>query len=445
LYWIHAGTNAIYVDDGTDRFDITPTSAPTGTSSDRWTGGPFNGVYVLSNGVDAPIYWDGDTAGEFDALPNWPSGHLCKSLRPYKNFLVALDVTKSGTRYPFRVLWSAIADPGAVPPRWNIADPTRESGEIDIEGAAGPVIDALPLGDEFIIYTSASTHRMRYVGGQSVMAFTGVIGGKGMLARHCAAATPMGHVVLTTGDVVLQAEGPPRSIANARVRRTIFDALDNTHAESAAFVVTNPAKNEVLFCYPTSGSSTCNIAAVWNWLDDTWTFRALRSVTAGAFGQVPQSLGPRWSSLATETWIATIRSWGGNLAGPNDQHLVLGHAIPALSLYGFGDRDLGVSYVSQAERVGMHLGDQQTVKFLRAVWPRIDGADGAVVNIQVGASPRSDYPPTWTDAVPYTVGTSEKIDCRTSGRFLALRVTSVDDSAWRLRGIDLDIVPRGRR
>jgi hypothetical protein len=37
-FWVHAGTAAVYADDGATLTDITGT-APTGTAADRWSGG----------------------------------------------------------------------------------------------------------------------------------------------------------------------------------------------------------------------------------------------------------------------------------------------------------------------------------------------------------------------------------------------------------------------
>ena len=41
---------------------------------------------------------------------------------PVQNYLIALDLTKSGTRYPHMVKWSAAADPGTVPASWDETD-----------------------------------------------------------------------------------------------------------------------------------------------------------------------------------------------------------------------------------------------------------------------------------------------------------------------------------
>ena len=424
LLWIHAGLQRIFVDTGSARFDITRAAGVyTGGPNDRWTGGAFNGVFLLNNGVDVPQYWGGDTAGKFAALPSWPAGHLAKALRPWRNYVFALGIIMGGVYYPNRVLWSSLADPGAVPPSWNIADPDHDSGEVDQAETPDVLVDALPLGDGLVLYKTGSMHLARWVGGQSVFSFSRLPGDVGMLARNCAVNTPAGHVVLTLGDVVLHGGAGPKSIANGRVRRAIFQSMDTTYAERAAFVASNPTDNEVWVCYPEDGQSTCTKAAIWNWSDDTWTFRTLRNVTAGGTGQTPNAVGDTWATIP-DTWANTTQTWGGKSASQNDQHLVLAHAAPALSLVGSGIKDLGVSNQAMAERVGMSFDDSQSVKLIRSVWPRIEGTRGDVVNIQVGASMEPDSPPTWSEVRPFTIGTSNKVDVFMKGRYLALRILS---------------------
>ncbi|HNT40033.1 MAG TPA: hypothetical protein PKO45_13035 [Rubrivivax sp.] len=444
LLWVHAGLAKAFVDNASTRTDITRTSDYTGAPSDRWVGGAWNGGFVLNNGRDKPQWWDGDVANKFVDLPNWTATKIAKVVRGFRRFLVALDVTSDGTRYPFRVLWSALADPGSPPPSWDLSDATREAGEVDIVEAAGPLVDALPLGEQLIIYSPGSMHAMREIGGPLVMSFTTLPGRVGMLARNCAVDTPLGHVVLTNGDVIVHQGGAPRSIAAGRVRGAIFDELENSVAEQACFVAANPAANEVWVCYPTDGSGTCRRAAVWNWAADTWSFRDLPRVTAGGTGQtpLPQS-GPQWSTIPGD-WTAQAMPWGGKAIAPNDQHLVLAHAAPALSLADASLQDLGADITATAERIGMHLGQPDRMKLCRGVWPRIDGPHGEQVQIQIGAAMRPDQAPTWQSPRPYTIGSSEKVDGFAQGRYLALRLSSTGGGGWRLRGLELDVVPAGR-
>ena len=105
-FLVHAGLAAVYVDDGTTRTDVTGT-APTGGIDDRWTGGTLNGIFVCNNGVDLPKYWVGTIATNLVEMSGvgWDTGWRCEALRPFKNFLVALNITKSGTKYPHMVKW----------------------------------------------------------------------------------------------------------------------------------------------------------------------------------------------------------------------------------------------------------------------------------------------------------------------------------------------------
>lgn len=439
LYWVHAGLQRVFVDDGTTRTDITRTSPYTGTPNDRWTGGNLNGVLVLNNGVQVPQYWNGNPATKFADLPNWTAGYTCRALRPWKNILVALDITKSGTRYPWRFLSSAIADPGTYPPSWNPADATREAYENDVPDAAGPLIDALPMGEQLIVYTSASAHAVREIGGRQFLGFQTLPLGFGMLARHCAVVTPRGHVVMTPGDVMLHNGQEGKSIANRLVRRAIFENLDNNYAERACFLATNPSDQEVWVCYPTEGSPVANRAAVWNWSDDTWGFRDLRSVTHGATGQTPLAVGERWNTIGGTWQDNASKTWGSKMAGQNDQHLVLSSISPALSLVGYGAQDVGVSMRASVERIGMHFDAPQAIKHLRAVWLRIEAPAGTVVNVEVGHAKAPDVAPTWKPAKAFTVGDSKRVSVSAAGRFLALRLSSTVDAVWRVKGIELDV------
>lgn len=437
---IHVGLTAAYVDLGGTRTNISPASPFTGTAADRWTGGIFNGIAVINNGVDKPHFWAGSTGSDFASLTNWPATHTCRAMRPFKNFLIAMDTTESGTRYPSRVLWSAIADTGAVPPSWDITDPAREAGNADIEGS-DVIIDGLTLGDNFVVYKSASAHIMRYIGGQSVFAIQRIPGSQGLLARGCVADTPAGHVCLTTGDVVIHQGGAPRSIATDLVRNTIFEEMDPDYYERA-FVVANPSQSEVWVCYPTAGAA-CSKAAIWSWRDNVWSFRTLRNVLHGAHGQMPAASGATWDS-DTGSWDEATGTWGGAATSPNDQKLVLAHVLPAITMVGYGLTDAGLSLTAEAVRTGIALDDGQTVKTYRGAWPRVSADSGVALGFTAGYAMVPDATPTWGTERTYTVGTSYKVDDLVSGRFLAFKIRSTADALWRIRSVDLDVVPRGR-
>jgi hypothetical protein len=441
-YWIHAGLTSVFADDGTTKTDITGT-AKTGAIDDRWTGGSINGVLVLNNGVDNPMYWGG--TGTLATLPGWDATNWkCTSMRPFKNFLIALGMTKTGTKYPHMVKWCTTLNPGSITAvgDWTETDPSKDAGEQDLAETPDILVDCLPLGDVNIIFKERSTYAMTYVGAPYIFRFQRLPGDSGMLARGCGVQTPLGLVVLSAGDVMLHTGGQPQSIANGIVRDYIFKNIDSANYKRA-FVTANPQKSEVWICFPYGSSTTCNTACVWNWESKAWGIRSLTNVTYGAFGQFNLvNSSATWAGDAS-TWNTDATTWNENEYSPAEARLVMCHSTPYISLQDTGSTDFGSLITANLERTGIGMDDPNTVKTMTGIRPRIDGPIGTQVNIQMGASMYPDATPTWGTAQTFTVGTSLKIDGFATGRFLAVRFTNVDYGAWRMKSFDIDVVPSG--
>lgn len=439
-FWVYAGTAKVFADDGTTAAEITPASPFTGAQDDRWTGGVLGGVLVMNNGKDQPAYWGGNTANDLATLTGWDSNWRCAVIAPFKNYLVALDITKSGTRYPHMVKWSHAADPGTIPSSWNEADPSKDAGEVDLAETPDLLVDALPLGDALCIYKERSVYEMRFVGQPYIFQFRRLPGECGMLARGCGVNTPVGNFVLTSGDVVLNSGQGIQSVANAQVRKWIFDTLDTTNFRRA-FVTSNPQKNEVLVCFPSAGASVCDKAAVYNWTTQKWGLRDLPSATYGATGQLDFAAGTTWASDSA-AWSTDETYWTENEYAPNEARLVFS-TTSSLRAFDTGWTDDGTNALTgSVERVGLSFDDPYSVKVLRAVFPRIDGISGSPMTIQVGAAMYPDESPTWSPPVTFMVGSNVKADTFATGRYLAIRFSGAQP--WRLRSMELDVVPGGR-
>lgn len=441
-YWVHAGLAAAFADDGTTRTTITPAVAPTGAIDDRWTGGVLNGVLVMNNGVNNPYYWGG--SGVLAPLTAWPANTTAKSIRPFKNVLVALNVTKSGTNYPHMVKWSDAAVPGAVPGSWDHTDKTKLAGELDLAEEPSLLVDQLVLGDANIIYKENSMYAMRATGGVDVFSFQRLPGSVGALARGCIAATPLGHVVLTHGDVILHAGQGPKSIINGRMRRWLFQNIDSDY-RNRSFLVTNPPSKEVWVCFPELGADVCTKAAVWNWDEDTWTIRNLDAVTYGAVGQLAATATSTWDSQ-NFAWDDAVTAWSEDELSPAQERLLLCATTPRITAADVTGTIDGAAYTSYAERVGITFGDASRVKVVRGLRARITASQGTKVQIEVGATNNPETPITWSAPVEYTVGVSDynQIDTFAAGRFIAVRVTSLDNQPWRFTSYDSDFVLAGR-
>jgi hypothetical protein len=441
-YIVHAGIARTFVDDGTSQTEITLANN-TGAINDRWCGFAFQGIYIQNNGVDIPQYWDGNVSNNLVNLTAWPSTYRAGWMRPFKNYLIAGDISVSGNRQRSTLNWSCSADPGSLPVTWDITDPTKDAGQTSLAETNGTLIDALPLGDMLIIYKDDAIHFAQTVQSSYVFRFGRLPGDTGLLARGCVVQTPLGHVLLTAGlDLVLNNGQGLKSIIQGRMKTWLSENINRQQA-ARSFLVTNPDTFEVLACVPTGSSMACTKAIVWNWNDDTLTTRDLTDVTYGSNGKISIAGSYTWATLSGTWGTLPVGSWG-DFGGTSDiSRTVFSQSTPALSIFDSEEQDNGASFTAKIERVGMHFDSPETVKMCRAVRPKIDAAAGTVVKVQIGAAMVPDVDPTWQPAVDFTVGTDIAAYAIATGRFLSLRIFTTADTHWRVRSVQMDIVPMG--
>jgi hypothetical protein len=440
--WIYSGTSESWVDDGSGQYQIFPIGGFSGDIDDRWTSATISNHLVMNNGVDVPHSWDGDIANKLVPLVGWDSNWTAASVRPFKQYLIAMDVTKSGTRYPSMVKWSAPAEPNSLPPSWDETDVTQDAGERELSETGDIVVDGLQLGDSFVIYKERSTYVMTYIGQPFIFRFQQVPIQSGIMAKGCVTNTPLGHVVLTDNDVILFNGQSSRSIADGRVLDYIFNNI-NKISSKRSFVTASLATNEVFICFPEQSSEKCSLAAVWNWAQDTWAFRDLPDVTYGDCGQLDtEAIFFSWED-DTGTWEDETKTWDDLEFGPNESRLLFTRdsAVSALDV---GSSDNGALITTTLERTGMSFDDPYSMKLIRAVYPRIDGTPGTYLDVYVGASQYPDQTPTYTSGGTYVIGQQLKVDTFSPvGRYLSVKFTGQTESVWRLRSFDLDVVQTG--
>lgn len=439
-YLIHAGLTAVYVDDGSGRTDITGT-APTMTASNRWTGGTLGGVFVCNSQADVPMYWGGNTSNNLASLPGWTSNHRCKSLRPFGNQLIALNVTKNTTEYPSMVKWSHVADLGSIPDSWDETDATKDAGEQDLAETSDKLVDGLQMGNSFIAYKEQSMYEITRTFDSRIFAFRRLPGDVGLLSQNCVADTPAGHVLLT-GDmdiVVHQGQGT-KSIIEGKMKRWLQTTIDSTYSKRA-FVVNNPRYSEVWVCFPEQGQSTCTIAIVWNWREDRLSIRTLPNLTHACVAVVNVSSSLTFD-LDADSYDSDITTFDEVEYAEGEQRLFV-CADSKIGIADVGGQDFGTDIEAYLERTGIHLGAPERLKLMRSVYPRFSASAGTALRVQVGSAMTADNAPNYRTDVTFTAGTSQKVDSFTNGRFLAIRLESSGLQPWRLRGLGFDAKPGG--
>lgn len=315
FFWLSAGLTGVEAILDFTHFDITRESGGYSAveGGPRWSGGSLGGIPVINNGVDIPQMWvPVSSAQKLQDLSNWPLATTAKVLRPFGNFLVALDVTKEGVRFPWMVKWSSAAAPGTVPETWDPSEPTREAGEFQIGEEGGELLDCLPLRGMNVIYQESGAHLMVTTGGVQVFGFKQVLD-SGILGPDCAVRVFGGskHFLVTRDDIGLFDGQSFESIATQKIRRDFFRVLDPTNFRRS-FVVLNKGKEEVLVCIPQAGDFYPTAAYVWNVVSGTWSFREFPSTPFGAAGALDsgsfEETGGVWDE-DNEAWDLDLTVW----------------------------------------------------------------------------------------------------------------------------------------
>jgi len=449
-YWLYSGEKKIYAVTvaGGAAVHTNLTRQTAGVDVDysgvpnEWTSTLLSGIPIFNAGnlVDPPQRWDLNIANRMQKLDNWPDNTFCKALRTYKNYLVALNVTKAGQNFPFMVKWSDAAEPGAVPSTWNPADQTSDAGETDLAESNGHIIDGLQLRDSFMIYKEDSVWRMTYTGGPFVFAFQKVLGVSGALNRNCIVEVDGFHFVLTGSDVIVHDGQSANSILDKQSRYALFQDMD-TEAIDRTFVFKNPFLNEVFVCYASAGNTIPNKALVWNYRDKTVTYRTIPNLNHANYGTVDYALNDSWDA-DSDPWNSDITLWNGPTFTPNTTRVLMASNDNFLYLLDASALFDGVQPVSYVERRGLGYGADEMRKLVKGVRPRVTGNVGDTIIIKIGVQEDPYADPVY-QSFTYTIGTDLKIDCLIDTRYVAIRFENGTALLWRVDSYDIEIEESG--
>ena len=451
-FWMYASTEKVFALTGGVHTDITRTSGGNyGTTENLlWNGGIIGGIPVINNGVDDPQMWSPIGAGTpLVPLSNWPAATKAQILKPFKNQLIALDITISGDRFPGRVLFSSIADVGAVPASWDKADATKNAGDADLtDQHSGNIIDGLPLRDIFVIYRTISTWGAQSLEDQRVFRFYPILVTSGLLATDCVKVTPKGtHHFLMTGDDLVIFDGQNiESVIDKRMRRFLSNNID-TDNFARSFVAPNYRNREMWFCFPEIGFTRATHAIVWNMQDNSVGHRELSDISFIAPGTVDEDEPDDTWDGASGVWDTDNSIWDlVNFRGLSLDMLACDPVNTKLFLMDNSNQLNGTNMTSFVERTGLAIAGQDRQrrpivdmtrrKLAKRVWPRVSGGP---IEVQVGTQETLEGPITWGEVKTFDPATQHFVDVCEHGRLLAIRFKSNIDVAWELQGYDMEI------
>lgn len=456
-WWLYAGLDAAYAYDGTTHHDITNIGGPYSASvSLPWTGGLLGGIPITNQPGDPPQQWNPvATNVELTDLSNWPADTLARVVKPFPPYMVALNITKSGSNFPHMVKWSHPADPGFVPPSWDETDPTRDAGEVELADVhAGILLDQLTLGTLNIIYKESSTWGMQFIGGRNIFRFYPISNESGILSTHCVSLLGDGrhHFVATGSDVIIHDGQRITSVADRKWRRWLENNIDSDNF-GRSFTVMNLPKREAWFCFPQVGRALPSLAFTWNWGDGSTGVRELEDIVYIEPGVIDEvSAGDSWDAGPTNTWESDTAIWGDRTFNPQELSLLMLNSVDSKFFQAdttqLFDTDNIASYVERRglaiagfDRQGQPKVDPAIDKLVTAIWPRVTGGP---ISVRVGSQTTPQSTVEWQSPQVFNPNTQEKVDACVHGKYIAVRFESAGQTPWELHGYDLDIEPLGR-
>lgn len=397
----------------------------------------------------------------FAALANWNASWRAHILRTCGGALVALNVTKGATNYPNMVKTSSIPLSGVVPSSWDETNPATLATENILADMSGAITDAQALGSALCIYGLNETVLMTPAGSLDVFDYRKLPFKKGALNSNCSIEIDGQHYVFGPDDIWTHDGASEQSICVGKTRDFIYNGLNLSKA-SQCFVEHNPKGKEIHFCYVSGDRGVaflnapdgCNRQAVYNYIDKTWTFDDLPMVRSAALANISTQVT---YSTVTETFALV----GGSYLDQEDGYkrtlvyvgvpsttYALTSKLYAFDFFGPGSTvvfgvDTAATKPVVLEKSGIDLdalgAELRGYKVVSSIYPqaRLD-VDAAPMVFDMGSADHFSEEPVLDASQTYDGHELYKLDYRTAGRVLSLRISYDDYRPFSLSGLDFD-------
>lgn len=454
-YWLYFSLTKGVVFDGVNDIDITRAAGDYNAIETRdWNGCILGGIPIVNNGTDVPQFWTLPTSNKTQNLTAWTATSRAKIVRAYKNFLVAFNITDSGTRKPHLVWWSHPADPGALPISWDYTDPTKDAGRNDLPDTGnGEIQEAMMLSDTMFIYKEQSVWKMKFVGGRFIMDFgTGPwLDGIGILGPRCVAVFDKGtkQCFASQDDILAHNGNQIESILLGRQRESLFAGLNSETAKNS-FMFNNSLKSEIWFCYPETGQDQPNRALVWNYRKGKGAISYVDGITFRnvAVGNI-EGTNPEIWDFGSDLWDDDTGAWSeffrNQLVAADPTALKLFQLDKSNTKNGtiftpvMIRESLGVF---GKKRGGEWITDIQAFKFVDSIWPK---ASGFPFRARVGFQQSINDPVVWQPYVDFDPASQRYVnpfvdeELPGSGPLYSIEFSGTNGAQWRLDGYKLDV------
>ena len=449
----------------------TPSAVTLVTNDEPWSHCQIAGKSVLARKGQTPyIRWIGVEPNYTYLEGDWPTGDQATVVRGFLDYIILLGTVKSGVEYPTMVKWSNpigyADDTNSI--NWDPSNPSYIAGENVLGDLKTPIRDGLQLGNIFVIYAQDQVWIMEYTGSSYVFNFRRLFPTGGIVNTNCVVEVEGKHFVFGENDIYVHDGNSKRSIADGRVRRKIYQTIDRA-SQKAFFTLHDSVANLIYFCYKTKldevsyrNTQFCNRAAVYNYMEDTWSFMDLPNIVGGAETNISliQNLYSQLND-SYELFNTNYVSFEGAtpklaiMLGATDTSNGLTESrVYAIDLPTAGLVNLPISLEalkeSWVERVGIDLDETgaglKNYKIITCIVPQatFDATDSKFT-WSVGSTDLPNGAVTYYSTQDYYPERDYQLQMKVAGRYLAYRVGTTDIENFKLAGFDAEIREISRR
>jgi len=390
----------------------------------------FNEMLIINPAVDAPpMFTDaGISSGSLNLLPNWPADStptplVSRILKPFGNRLMAMNIFEEHTtssvddvNLPVDILWSShITGIGSLSNVEWTASTTNTAGDAFAVETPGKILDGGQLGEFFIAYKSDSVIRVSETGDAYVLSFESIFEDDGIYSSRCFAniGNAQHLVVGNYGVYIHDGQSQKTDIAKGIFQDTIF-GLVNPAWKDRSFCFQQTRDKEVWFCFPsaTIDAPGCDLAFVYDYNEKKLHKRSLPSLTDIYETEINGKLEIYAAKPSTSNSVSNIQRLS------NDTYEADGF------------------FVHEDD----NLSDNTMIKWINGAY--LD----AVQSMKIALTATQNL----TDTKTYTLKTfdptsSYKMDFRTTGRYMNIKVQMDGNKNPKLGKIQFDIKTAGKR
>ena len=105
--------------------------------------------------------------------------------------------------------------------------------------------------------------------------------------------------------------------------------------------------------------------------------------------------------------------------------------------------------VGQITRESLDLGTPEAMKYIRRVWPRVDGSSGTIIRVRVGVQDEPTEGISWSPQQDFNVNVDDFLNFDASGRYISVRFEDPSEPGatpnpiWGVHGFDLEYTFQG--